>query len=317
MEEKRRYTRLELPLDVDYNPLDSKGLKQKAKAKDISESGISLFLDKQQGLTPELALKINLPGEYEPLFIQGKIAWSKELSDKNLVGIKFREISRFDRSRIISLIQAKKGKEIVGLHERDIFILKEIILEDKKELLDMLVERFQDIEEGLRCIDKNAELSNDMEKIDILGADLKGQLVIIEVAIEADEGMLWLALRHFNWILGNRDLLKKLYPYGVDFNQKPRVFLMAREFSDSFQQQPLNIQPANIQTIEYKCFLTPENRKGLWLNKTKEFQEAQEAQPVLKEPPSEIKEPAPLSLLEIAEFDEQRKRIVNWLWRKK
>ena len=317
MEDKRKHRRLDLALDLSYKSLDIKGLGQKGKAKDISESGVCFLVDKQKELPEEMALKISLPGEFEPIFTQGKVAWSKELSDKNLVGIKFSQISRFDRSRIINLIHAKKGKEIFRVQEKDIVILKEIILEDKKELLDMLIERFQDIEDGLKCIDRNVELSKDLEKIDILGASYSGQPMIMEVAIQADVGIWMLALKHFDLMLRNRDIARKLYPYGVDFNQKPGIFVIAREFGDYFRQQHLSVQPVGIKTIEYKCFLTPEGKKGLWLNKIIGYGQAQDAQAELKEAQTEVEEPAAVSMLEVAEFDEQRKRIVSWLWKKR
>ena len=87
MQEKRRFTRYQVPLHFRYengSPTDYEGY-----ASDVSMSGAKIMVDKARDLYPELpiALYFNLPGKQ--LRIEAKVAWVVDHMDSKEVGIYF------------------------------------------------------------------------------------------------------------------------------------------------------------------------------------------------------------------------------------
>jgi len=78
MQERRKYARLNIPLEVSCLLNGEGGLQCKTVTKDISPNGARLSIDKE--LTPgsTLDLEVKIPVKEEPIPIKAKVVWSKK-----------------------------------------------------------------------------------------------------------------------------------------------------------------------------------------------------------------------------------------------
>ena len=77
MKERRRYARLNIPLDVHYLV---RGQKQKLKSvtKNISPNGVRFALEKEVPAGEILDIEIKIPNKPEPIPIKARLVWSKK-----------------------------------------------------------------------------------------------------------------------------------------------------------------------------------------------------------------------------------------------
>ncbi len=98
MTEKRKYSRLEESLEINYQILYSLGFGSSVKegegvteSIDLSEGGISIILTGEQ--IPEgslLEIRLNIPNEKLPLYLKGEVVRVENISKgKYKVGVKF------------------------------------------------------------------------------------------------------------------------------------------------------------------------------------------------------------------------------------
>ncbi|MCM8763090.1 MAG: endonuclease NucS [Candidatus Omnitrophica bacterium] len=268
MIERRHYVRLYLPLRLEYKVLRIKGLKKDTLIYNIGAGGICMYAPENFKDKEELSLDIFLPDGLGNLCAQAEVVWTKTIDDKPLVGLKFTNLSSFDRSRIISFVNLEKQKEeaFVLKNTNQIVFFKETELKDKTEIMNLLLSNINRIEQDLRFIDKNIDLP-DTGRIDILCLDSYGALVIVEISTEENENILVMALKHYDWILRHIEILNKIYRVGINQNLKPRLILIAPHFSEAFKRLIGSVAPIiNIMILEYNCIESHENR-GLFLKK--------------------------------------------------
>ncbi|MDD5045018.1 MAG: PilZ domain-containing protein [Candidatus Omnitrophica bacterium] len=268
MLERRRYVRLYLPIRVEYKPLAIKNLKKSTIVRDIGGGGICLFVDSVPKEKAEASLDIYFPDGLGVLSAQGRIAWVKQEDAKVLAGVKFTNISSFDRSRIISFINSEKQRErpCVIAQTNQVVFFKETELKDKGEILELLLPNIDKVDPGLRVVDKNIDLSNSL-KLDVLCLDSYGALVLIEILTEENESILVDALKHYDWAMRHMDILAKIYRLKINLNLRPRIVLMAPHFSDPFKHLVDSIATTvNILILEYVCIESRES-KGIFLKK--------------------------------------------------
>ena len=101
--EKRIYPRYPTSLRVNYKTHQREGM---SWAKDISRSGIRLFLDKPFGIGTFLEIEINLPYDPKPVTVRGNIVWAH--AKRHNAGLSFAEVEQNDISRIFEYISHKK-----------------------------------------------------------------------------------------------------------------------------------------------------------------------------------------------------------------
>ena len=268
MLERREYVRLYLPIRVEYKPLQEKGLKHNTIINNIGGGGVCLYGDDNLDEKSELSLDIYFPDGLGSLSAQGHITWMKKLEDGAMAGIKFSNISSFDRSRIISFINMEMQQERTHVirETSQIVFFKETALKDKHEILELLLANLDKIEPDLRVVDKQIDLP-DSGKLDVLCVDSFGALSIIQVLIEEDENVLVRALKHYDWVLRHMDVLGKIYRFKFNHNLRPRVILIAPHFSDPFKRLIESVSTmVNIAIFEYACLESKES-KGIFLKK--------------------------------------------------
>jgi len=107
MDEKRRFFRFESPIKLNFTTVN-KRFGGKAKTRDVSRGGISLSVDKRLAREDLLDIEFDIPGDNMPVFAQGSVVWVKEHARRKIfkarnydVGVKFTEIARHDRGKIL------------------------------------------------------------------------------------------------------------------------------------------------------------------------------------------------------------------------
>ncbi len=109
MEEKRKFIRLELPIEVKYRISIDPVVENKSLSKDISAGGLRMIL--KEKLPPGLLLeiKINIPDDERLISTSGEIVWQDEIvidrEVKYETGIRFVNISTEDREKISRYIR--------------------------------------------------------------------------------------------------------------------------------------------------------------------------------------------------------------------
>lgn len=110
MEEKRKYIRLNVPLNVKYRTLTPEPSEGKSKSKNISPEGMRIGLKCRLELGVELALIIEIPNESQPISAKGKVVWQKEITDAKPqeerfdTGLQLTYMDDFDKSRFFTYL---------------------------------------------------------------------------------------------------------------------------------------------------------------------------------------------------------------------
>ena len=77
MQERRRYVRLNIPLEVSYTLQGKEDSQHKTITKNISPNGVGFILKEELPKGAVLNLSIKIPAKSEPIPIKAKVAWSK------------------------------------------------------------------------------------------------------------------------------------------------------------------------------------------------------------------------------------------------
>ncbi len=145
--------------------------------------------------------------------------------------------------------------------------IKKINFSDEKKLRGFLLDHPEAIEKGLTIIKDEVYLRN-LNRVDILGQDKNGKIVLIELkAVEADSDTFVQILDYADFVYRNYRLvyekhkrLEKLE--GFDPTSDIRLMVIAPSFHDSFlrlsQHSRLEIEP-----IKYIALKTSDGAKGL------------------------------------------------------
>jgi hypothetical protein len=92
-------------------------------------------------------------------------------------------------------------------------------------------------------------------RLDVLLVDSGRALVVAELKVVEDDGMLWQALDYYDYVQDNVEGLARAYPAAnIDPQQAPRLFLIAPSFSISLLNRVkwLSISPL-ISLFSYRC----------------------------------------------------------------
>jgi RecB family endonuclease NucS len=159
-------------------------------------------------------------------------------------------------------IQAEHFSDISGGEYMSIIELKELKFDSESEFESILTENPNLIEEGLKIVD--TQVITNRGRLDILGLDSGKVLVIIELKIVESDEMLWQALDYYDWVFRNIDSIKRMYPNNeIDYNQPPRLMLIAPSFSDAIKRRAIYLDPS-VELLEYK-YLQAADKKGMLL----------------------------------------------------
>lgn len=107
IEEKRRYLRLNIPLEIEYVLSDADRVFT-ATTKDISASGIRFTAKDGIPENRNLDIKLKIPNSANPVHAQGRVAWSKKVSLENdsplEIGIEFMKIEEDNKNTFLKYL---------------------------------------------------------------------------------------------------------------------------------------------------------------------------------------------------------------------
>ena len=127
MEEKRRYIRWKVPANayekwdiptkVKYK-IEHAGVGKEALCRDISMMGMKLSLSEGVREGTVLEMKIDIPGEKEPILVRGEVAWQREVGKEKKryfeAGIYFIGIKDADKAKIYAFVYEWGPDEVRG-----------------------------------------------------------------------------------------------------------------------------------------------------------------------------------------------------------
>lgn len=102
MQERRKYVRLNIPLEVSYN-IQGKGDQwHRSVTKNISPNGARFVIEQDLPKGAILELKIKLPIRTEPIPIKARVVWTKKgIEQESAIydaGLEFTQISEEDKN---------------------------------------------------------------------------------------------------------------------------------------------------------------------------------------------------------------------------
>jgi len=109
MEERRRFIRLEVPIEVKYVvEEDSDPVRKRVATKDLSCDGLRFISERKLDEGSLLDLNLTIPGATNPVHIKGKTIWSKKLSTEDAapfeVGLEFVQIEEDNKNTFLKYL---------------------------------------------------------------------------------------------------------------------------------------------------------------------------------------------------------------------
>jgi len=80
MQERRRYVRLNIPLEVSYSIPGREAVRRKSITKDVSPNGARFAVEEELPKGTVLDINIKIPTSLKPIPIKARIVWSKKES---------------------------------------------------------------------------------------------------------------------------------------------------------------------------------------------------------------------------------------------
>lgn len=132
---------------------------------------------------------------------------------------------------------------------------KYTIIQIKESQLEDLIRQAPDlIEQGLRFVDH--QVATERGPLDVLLVDDAGALVVAELKVESDDGILEQAIDYYDYARRNIEALGRAYSSsGVDPQKDPRLFLIAPEFSENLINRlrwlRIPVVPISFQILQF------------------------------------------------------------------
>ena len=103
--ERRRYIRIEVPLDV---VIRGDGWEEEIHTKNISPIGLSFQISRELDRSKNLEIEIHLPASDEPIRLWGKIAWQERASIEDNapynVGVEITDIEETKKNTLLKYL---------------------------------------------------------------------------------------------------------------------------------------------------------------------------------------------------------------------
>ncbi len=102
----------------------------------------------------------------------------------------------------------------------------------EQQLEDLVRQHTHDIEEGLSYVDHQKQ--TDTGRLDVLLVDSGKALVLVELKVVEDDGMLLQAVDYYDYVSSHIEAFARLYKkHSIDPTQQVRLFLIAPRFSQT------------------------------------------------------------------------------------
>ena len=131
----------------------------------------------------------------------------------------------------------------------------------EKELHEIIKTNLSSLEDELHLL--QYELPTETGIIDLLCVDVEGRIVIIEVKLHEDEGILFQALRDYSVIDKIRyQLAKNFSKFKINPELSPRIVLIAEVFSEDIKRLATLVKP-EVELFEYTTIKFEDSEKGI------------------------------------------------------
>lgn len=128
---------------------------------------------------------------------------------------------------------------------------------NREQLISLLNSSAAALEAGMRVIDLNIPCEP-YGPIDLLAVDGTGQLAIIDVDTSANDAMLLRAVCHFDWLLRNMPIVRRMYRGNViNFSSHPRIVLVAPQFPPMLTCAAHRITAPRVNCVRYHSVAMP------------------------------------------------------------
>ena len=137
----------------------------------------------------------------------------------------------------------------------------------KEQVIGTVREFSAAVEGGLRVIDADLPCGA-AGSLDLLAVDRTSRLVVIDVAVQGDDGVLLRAVAQADWIARNTASVRRMYAGQViDFVRPPRVYLVAPRFSPILTAAARHMTLADITCVTYRG-VDVSGRLGMFFERT-------------------------------------------------
>ena len=108
MTERRKFLRFTTNINMEYRICREKEIEGMLALRDLSRGGMGFSISKKLDRGTLLDNKLIPPGETNPIYLTGEVAWTNEVQQKKdfryLAGIKFFKIDDLDRARLLDYV---------------------------------------------------------------------------------------------------------------------------------------------------------------------------------------------------------------------
>src|SRR5260370_42424349 len=144
-------------------------------------------------------------------------------------------------------------------------VFKRIEIEQERELENLVIKNPEQIEEGLTFLTHQQQVSGGF--IDVLCVDKDGIVVVIELKISDDEGILLQALHYYDYVSLNKAAIANQFSstWKINLREDPRIILIAPEFSERLRKACKYILP-ELALLQFRHLKTSSGEKGLYFD---------------------------------------------------
>ncbi|MFA5338796.1 MAG: PilZ domain-containing protein [Candidatus Omnitrophota bacterium] len=117
MSEKRKFMRFDVAVEVEYMvPGNGAPIEGISVTRNLSREGMQITVNSKLVPGTELEIKLRIPEDMAPVYAKGDLVWveKSEIKTESSAGVKFSQMSPFDRNRILDHVYKEWVEEQIG-----------------------------------------------------------------------------------------------------------------------------------------------------------------------------------------------------------
>lgn len=155
-------------------------------------------------------------------------------------------------------------------------------VDDARALQTLMAEHAESLDTGLKVLDERVVLGGGA--VDLVALAAEGTLVLIAIALVADDAMLLRMLEAYAWCFEYPDAIARLYPaMRIPLDAPPRVMFVGERFPDAFLRKVKHLRMPSLDCLEFR-YLEVNGVAGLYFNPVDEARPAEATAAVAPSP---------------------------------
>lgn len=117
MSEKRKFMRFDVSVEVEYMvPGNGAPVEGISVTRNLSREGMQISVNSKLLPGTELEIKLRIPEDAAPVYAKGDLVWVEkaEAKTESSAGVKFTQMSPFDRNRILDHVYKEWVEQQIG-----------------------------------------------------------------------------------------------------------------------------------------------------------------------------------------------------------